>query len=178
MRTLLMTLLALAAFAIQSCSKHAEDYVPTYGTVENTWTFFDGFKNYFGTFTSNPVLHTTPQANNTYRLELSGREKTSGEILNMAISVPDLNLRTNTFQSGISGSDHETSFNFTGSVSSRDPIYFSTNLDPGAVMTYKIVSYDAGKKQVVIEFSGDAFDVNGKVYKITKGKITASITFK
>ena len=45
---------------LQSCMKHAEDYVPTYGEVDNTWTFFDGSKNYYGTFATHPILHTTP----------------------------------------------------------------------------------------------------------------------
>ena len=76
------------------------------------------------------------------------------------------------------GSDHSTGFFYSGSAASRDGIYTSTNIDPGAVMTYTISAYDAVKNTVTISFSGEAFNTNGKLVKISKGKMTANIDWK
>lgn len=178
MRTLTFTLFASMALLFSSCMKHAEDYVPGYGEVSNTWTFYDGTKNYFGTFLVNPVLNTTIQSNNTYTLDMTGIEKTSGQVLTMAISLADLGFTIKSYQSGIGGSNHSTAFYYSGSVASRDGIYSSTNIDPGAVMTYTISSYDAAKKTATISFSGEVFNTNGKLIPISRGKMTANIDWK
>ena len=178
MRTFLFTLLASLAFLFSSCMKHAEDYIPEYGTAFNTWTFTDGSKNYSGHFATTPVLHTTIQSNNTYTLEMTGTEKSSGQLITMAISLADLDFTPLSYQSGISGSDHATSFYFSGSAGSRDAIYSSTNTDPGAVMTYTISKYDAANDITTISFSGQVFDAGGNKINITKGKMTTRITRK
>lgn len=178
MRTLTFTLLAALTLSFSSCMKHAEDYVPVYGEVMNTWTFYDGTKNYFGNFLIKPVLNTTVQSNNTYTFDMTGIERSTGQVLTMAISLADLNFNVKSYQSGISGSNHSTAFYYSGSAASRDGIYSSTNNDPGAVINYTISSYDAAKNAVTISFSGEAFNINGKLVKISKGKMTANIDWK
>ena len=178
MRTFTFSLLASLTLLFSSCMKHAEDYVPGYGEVLNTWTFYDGTKNYFGNFLVNPVLNTTVQTNNTYTFDMTGIERSTGQVLTMAISLADLNFSVKSYQSGIAGSDHSTGFFYSGSAASRDGIYTSTNIDPGAVMTYTISAYDAVKNTVTISFSGEAFNTNGKLVKISKGKMTANIDWK
>jgi len=178
MRTLTFTLFASLTLFFSSCMKHAEDYVPGYGEVMNTWTFYDGAQNYFGTFLINPVLNTTIQSNNTYTLDMTGMEKTSGQVLTMAISLADLGFTIKSYQSGIGGSNHSTAFYYSGSAASRDAIYSSTNNDPGAVMNYTISSYDAATKTATISFSGEVFNTNGKLVRISKGKMTANIDWK
>ena len=178
MRTLTFSLLALLSLLFSSCMKHAEDYIPDYGTAPNTWSFNDGSKNYFGVFLANPVLDTTLQSNNTYTLDMTGIEKMSGQVLTMAISLSDLDFNVKSYQSGIGGSDHSTGFYYSGSTASRDGIYSSTNNSPGAVMTYTVSSYNTVKNIVTISFSGDVFDTNGKLVKINNGKIAANISWK
>ncbi|HKZ65381.1 MAG TPA: hypothetical protein VJ111_03450, partial [Chitinophagaceae bacterium] len=144
----------------------------------NTWTFSDGTKNHVGVFSVNPVLHTTIQSNNTYMFEMTGIHKGSGQLLTMAISLSDLDFNTKSYQSGIGGSNHSTSFYYSGSAGSRDAIYSSSNNDPGAVMTYNISYYDVAKNTVTITFSGQVFDASGNLVKISKGKMTAHIDRK
>ena len=178
MRTLTFTLFASLTLLFSSCMKHAEDYEPGYGEAVNTWTFYDGTKNYFGIFLINPVLNTTIQSNNTYTLGMTGIERMSGQELTMAISLADLDFNVKSYQSGIGGSDHSTAFYYTGSTASRDGIYSSTNNDPGAIMNYTISSYDAVKNTATISFNGEVFDINGKIVNISKGKMTALIDRK
>jgi hypothetical protein len=178
MRTLASTLFASLILLFSSCMKHASDYVPPYGVALNTWTFFDGAKNYFGNFLVDPVLNTTIQTNNTYTLDMTGIERASGQALTMAISLTDLDFAIKSYQSGISGSDHATSFYYSGSTGSRDAIYVSANNDPGAVMTYSISYYDIAKNIATISFNGQAFDANGNMVTISKGKMTAHIDWK
>ena|SRR5687768_15388919 len=178
MRTFASALFASLILLFSSCMKHASDYVPPYGVALNTWTFFDGTKNYFGDFLVDPVLDSTIQTNNTYTLDMTGIERASGQALTMAISLTDLNFALKSYQSGISGSDHATSFFYSGSAGSRDAIYVSANNDPGAVMTYNISYYDAAKNIATISFNGQAFDANGNMVNISKGKVTAHINWK
>lgn len=178
MRTLASVLSASLILLFSSCMKHASDYVPPYGVALNTWTFSDGTKNYFGDFLVNPVLDTTIQTNNTYTLDMTGIERATGQALTMAISLTDLDFAVKAYQSGISGSDHATSFFYSGSAGSRDAIYVSANNDPGAVMTYNISYYDAAKNIATISFNGQAFDANGNMVNIAKGKMTAHIDWK
>ena len=178
MKTFLFTFLASLSLFFSSCMKDAFDYEPGFGTKVNTWTFTDGTKDYAGNFLVEPVLHTAIQSNNTYTLEMTGMQSGSGQILTMVISLADLDFITKSYQSGIIGSDHATSFHFSGSAASRDAIYFSSNNDPGAVMTYNISYYDAAKNTVTITFSGQVFDANGNLMNISKGKMTAHITRK
>lgn len=175
MRTLSITLFASLIVFFSSCMKHASDLIPEYGTDPNTWSFSDGTKNYIGVFLSNPVLNTTPQNNGTYVMTMTGTEKGTGQLLTMAIALSDLDLTPKSYQSGIGGSDYATAFFYTGSAGSRDGIYASTNNDPGAVITYNVISYNPDKNVVAISFSGEAFDINGKPVMITKGKIAANI---
>ncbi len=178
MRTLTSTLLASLILLFSSCMKHASDYEPPYGAALNTWTFSDGTKNYHGNFLVDPVLNTTVQANNTYTLDMTGIERASGQALTMVIALTDLDFAVKSYQSGINGSDHATSFYYSGSAGSRDAIYVSANNDPGAVMTYSISHYDAAKNIATISFSGQAFDANGNMVTISKGKMTAHIDWK
>ncbi len=178
MRTLSITLFASMIVFFSSCMKHAEDSIPEYGTAPNTWSFSDGTKNYMGTFMANPVLNTTAQSNGTYTLDMTGSEKRFGQLLTMSIALSDLNLTPKSYQSGIGGSNHSTAFFYTGSAGSRDGIYASTNNDPGAVITYTITSYNPARNLVMISFSGDAFDINGQLVKIIKGKMAANIEWK
>jgi hypothetical protein len=178
MRTLSITLFASLTLLFSSCMKHASDFIPEYGTDPNTWSFSDGTKDYLGVFYTNPVLTTTAQSNGTYLLNMTGREKGAGQLLTMAIALSDLDLTPKTYQSGINGSDHSTAFYFTGSAGSRDGIYSSTNTDPGAVITYNVVSYNPDKNVVRISFSGEVFDANGKLVKISNGKLAANIKLK
>jgi hypothetical protein len=178
MRTFASALFASLILLFSSCMKHASDYVPPYGVALNTWTFFDGTKNYFGDFLVDPVLDSTIQTNNTYTLDMTGIERASGQALTMAISLTDLNFALKSYQSGISGSDHATSFFYSGSAGSRDAIYVSANNDPGAVMTYNISYYDTAKNIATISFNGQAFDANGNMVNISKGKMTAHIDWK
>ena len=138
----------------------------------------EGSKTYAGVFLVSPVLHTTIQSNNTYTLDMTGIQKGSGQLLTMAISLTDLDFTVKSYQSGITGSDHATSFNYSGSAGSRAAIYSSTNNDPGAIMTYDISHYDAVKNTVTITFRGHAFDAGGNLMNISKGKMTAYIDRK
>jgi len=158
--------------------KHASDYEPPYGVALNTWTFSDRTKNYVGDFLVNAVLDTTIQSNNTYTLSMTGTHKGSGQLLTMAISLADRDFAVKSYKSGISGSNHSTSFNYSGSAGSRDAIYSSSNNDPGAVMTYTISYYDAVKNTITITFSGQVFDTGGNMMNISKGKMTAYIDRK
>lgn len=175
MRKSFFSLAVVMSLVFSSCMKHAEDYVPSYGEVLNTWTFNDGSKSYFGNFLADPVLDTTLQSDNTYRFDMTGVERGSGQLLTMAISLADLDFAIKSYQSGISGSNQSTSFFYSGSAVSRSAIYFSTNNDPGAVMTYNISSYNAANKTVTITFSGQVYDTNGKMTNITRGRLTARI---
>jgi len=179
MRTLIFSLFASLILFFSSCMKHASDYEPPYGVALNTWTFTDGTKNYVGDFLVNPVLDTTIQSNNTYTLSMTGTHKGSGQLLTMAISLADLDFAANKlYKSGISGSNHSTSFNYSGTAGSRDAIFSSSNNDPGAVMTYNISYFDAIKNTVTITFSGQVFDAGGNLMNISKGKMTAHIDRK
>jgi hypothetical protein len=178
MRTLSITLFASLVVLFSSCMKHASDLIPVYGTDPNTWSFSDGTKNYLGVFYANPVLDTMPQTNGTYLLNMTGTEKGSGQLLTMAIALSDIDFIPKSYQSGIGGSDLATAFYYTGSAGSRDGIYSSTNIDPGAVVTYNVVSYNPDKNVVKIAFSGEVFDANGNLVKITNGKLAANIKLK
>jgi hypothetical protein len=178
MRTFIFTLFALLSLAFTSCMKHASDYEPPYGVEVNTWTFFDGTKHHVGVFLNNPVLNTTAQPNGTFVLDMTGTERSSGKLITMAISLADIELSARTYQSGISGSTDATAFYYSGSAGSRDAIYSSANVDPGAVMNYSITYYDAVKNLATLTFSGQVFDTNGNLVKITKGKMTAHIDRK
>lgn len=175
MRTKLLLCLAFVAVSFSSCLKHASDLVPGYGEILNTWTFANDNNNYFGKFQSNAILHSTPQSNNTYLLEMTGTERATGQILTMAISLTEPNLTTSTFQSGVNGSDHATAFYYSGSTASRDAIYTSSNNSPGAIMDYTILHYDADKQIATISFKGEAFDAAGNKTSITRGRLTAKI---
>ena len=178
MRTLIFSLFASLTLIFSSCMKHASDYEPPYGVALNTWTFSDGTKNYVGDFLVNAVLDTTIQSNNTYTLSMTGTNKGSGQLLTMAISLADRDFAVKSYKSGISGSNHSTSFNYSGSAGSRDAIYSSSNNDPGAVMTYTISYYDTVKNTITISFSGQVFDAGGNLMNISKGKMTAYIDRK
>ncbi|MGZ8523370.1 MAG: hypothetical protein ACXWV1_03020 [Chitinophagaceae bacterium] len=178
MRTLTFAFFSALVLLFSSCLKHASDYAPPYGVALNTWTFSDGIKNHFGNFLIDPVLNTTIQTNNTYTLDMTGIETVSGQALTMVIALSDLDFAINSYQSGISGSDHATAFYYSGSAGSRDAIYISTNNDPGAIMTYTISQYDAAKNIATISFHGQAFDANGNMVNISNGKMTARIDWK
>ncbi len=175
MRKSILSLSVVLSILFSSCMKHAEDYVPPYGVVVNTWTFNDGTKSYFGNFLTKPVLNSSLQTNNTYLLGMTGTERASGQQLTMAISLADLDFAVKTYQSGISGANLSTAFYYSGSVGSRDAIYSSTNSDPGAVMTYRILSYNAATKTVSISFEGQVHDANGNTINISRGKLTAVV---
>ena len=178
MKKSIFAFLASLTLLFSSCMKHASDYEPVMGEALNTWTFKEGSKTYAGVFLVSPVLHTTIQSNNTYTLDMTGIQKGSGQLLTMAISLTDLDFTVKSYQSGITGSDHATSFNYSGSAGSRAAIYSSTNNDPGAIMTYDISHYDAVKNTVPLTFRGHAFDAGGNLMNISKGKMTAYIDRK
>lgn len=178
MRTSIFSFLASLTLFFSSCMKHASDYEPGFGTAVNTWTFTDGTKNYVGYFLVNPVLDTTIQSNNTYTLSMTGTHKVSEQLLTMAISLADRDFAAKSYKSGISGSNHSTSFYYSGSAGSRDAIFSSLNNDPGAVMTYNISNYDGVKNTITITFSGQVFDASGNLMNISKGKMTAHIDRK
>lgn len=175
MRTKLLLCFTVLAITFSSCMKHASDLVPGYGEILNTWKFTDGKNHYFGNFQGNAVLHSTPQSNNTYLLEMTGTERATGQVLTMAISLIEPNLSNNTFHSGISGSDHATAFYYSGSAASRDAIYSSSNNNPGAIMDFTISHYDATQRIATIIFNGEVFDAAGNKAGISKGKLTAKI---
>ncbi len=178
MKTLIFSFAATLTLLFSSCMKHANDYEPVMGEALNTWTFKEGSKTYTGVFLVSPVLHTTIQSNNTYTLDMTGIQKGSGQLLTMAISLTDLDFTVKSYKSGISGSDHATSFSYSGSAGSRNAIYSSSNNDPGAVMTYDISHYNPAKNTVTITFSGQVFDASGNLMNISKGKITAHVDRK
>ncbi len=174
MRTKQFLILAFVMAALSSCMKHASDYKPGYGEIVNTWMFTDGSSQFFGKLYGNAILHSTPQSNNTYLLEMTGVER-AGQQLALAISFLNPEVTTGTFQSGIAGSDHETAFYYSGSAASRDPLYASTNNNPGAVMSFVVTHFDATNRTATIEFSGEAFDMSGNKVNITRGKLTAKV---
>ena len=178
MKTFRFALLAPLIFVFSSCMKHASDYEAPYGAEINTWTFSDGINNYAGKFAADATLDTAIKSNNTYTLDMSGIQTASGKILTMVISLADLDFGVKSYHCGISPSDHSTSFYFSGSAASSNLIYFSSNNNPGAVMTYNISYYDTAKNTVTITFSGQSFDANGNLVNISKGKMTAHITLK
>lgn len=177
MRTSIFSFFALLSLVFSSCMKHANDYEPPYGIEVNTWAFFDGTKTHVGNFLINPVLNTTPQPDGSFILDMTGTER-SGKLVTMAISLADADLTTRSYQSGVTGSNDATAFYYSGSAGSRDAIYSSTNIDPGAVMTYSISYYDAVKNIAMLTFSGQVFDSNGTLVKISNGKMTAHIDRK
>ncbi|HUM65619.1 MAG TPA: hypothetical protein PLV32_07240 [Chitinophagaceae bacterium] len=137
--------------------------------------FTDGSSQFFGKFNGNAILHSTPQANNTYLLEMTGMERATGQQLTLAISLSNPEVTTGTFQSGVAGSNHETAFYYSGSAASRDPLYASTNNNPGAVMSFVVSHFDATNRTATINFSGEAFDMSGNKVNITKGRLTAKV---
>ncbi len=178
MKTFLFVSLAALSVAFTSCMKEAFDYESPFGSKINTWTFTDGVKTQNGHFLVDPVLHTTMEPNNTYTLEMNGMQSGTGYTLNMVISLEDLDFAVRKYQSGIQGSNLYTSFHFSGSATSRDPIFVSSNTDPGAIMNYTISNYNVSDNTVSITFSGEAFDVNGHLVSISNGKMTARIVRK
>ena len=178
MKTFRFAFLAPLIFIFSSCMKDAFDYEPPYGTAVNTWTFTDGINNYTGKFAVDATLDTTIQSNNTYTLDMTGIQTSSSQILTLVISLADLDFGIKSYQCGIGASDHSTSFYYSGTAASSNPIYFSTNTNPGAVMTYNIAEFDAAKNTVSIKFSGQVFDANGNLVNISKGKMTAHINRK
>ncbi len=178
MRTKHFIYFIMISIALPCCMKHASDYVPGYGDAVNTWTFTDGQRHYFGNLPSNAILHTTPQSNNTYTLEMTGTERSGGQVMTMVISLNEPALKKTTYQSGISGSDHATAFFYSGSAASRDAIYSSANNNPGAVMNFIIVRQDTTNSTATIAFNGEAFDAAGNKTKILQGKVTAYIVFQ
>ena len=178
MKTFRFAFLVPFIFVFSSCMKHAFDYEPPYGAAINTWTFSDGTYTYHGEFAVDATLDTTIQSNNTYTLDMTGIQTSSGKILTMVISLADLDFTVKSYQCGISPSDHSTSFYFSGSAASSNAIYSSSNNNPGAVMTYNIYYYDPAKNTITTTFSGQAFDTNGHLVTISKGKMTALINRK
>lgn len=170
--------LSLLVLTLVSCMKHASDYIPQDGEIPNTWTFTDGTKYYWGRLPSGATLHTTPQSNNTYVLEMTGEERATGEVLTMSIALNAPKADPGSFQSGVSGSDYSTGFFYSGSSASRDAIYVSSNNNPGAVMNFDIRHFDEKNNLVRIQFNGQAFDANGNVVNISKGKLTAVVDYK
>ena len=169
------TLLFALVIVFSSCSKFAYDDGQAFGEALNTWTFYDGKRNYSGNVSLQAVLDTTLQPNNTYTLAITGTERVTGEVFTTALALVDLNFTIKSYQSGAGRSDHATGLYFSASASSRQSIYASTNLDPGAIMNYKITYFDPERDIVTISFHGHAKDESGKNVNITRGKITTHI---
>lgn len=176
MKPSIFTPLFVMLIVFSSCSKFAYDDPPAYGEGLNTWTFYDGNRYYSGNIAVSAVLDTTLQTNNTYTLAMTGTERITGQMFTTALALADLNFTVKSYQSGINGSDHATAMYFSASAASRQSIYSSTNNDPGAVMTYKIVHYDPTRDIVTISFNGNVHDELGNMVTISWGKITAHIT--
>ncbi len=175
MKPTIFTALLALLIVFSSCSKFAYDDGPAFGDGLNTWTFHDGNRFYSGNIAMSAVLDTTMQANNTYTLAMTGTERVTGQLFTTALSLADLNFTVKSYQSGVNGSDHATALYFSASAASRQSIYSSTNNDPGAVVTYKITSYDPARDIVTISFNGNVHDELGNMVNISRGKITVHI---
>jgi hypothetical protein len=141
----------------------------------NEWRFTEGGRIYNGYLVLNgATLNTYPQGNNTYTFGLLGAESSTGYIFNVILSLADLDFTQKTYQSGISGNDEINAFYYSETVLS-DNIYKSSNLDPGPVMDYTVIGYDAANDVVTITFSGKAQMLNGDYTDITDGIIKGKI---
>jgi uncharacterized protein YxeA len=175
MKKVILLYLLPAAILLSACSKKS-DSDPNDGTAENSWTFSEGSQVFSGSFVFGTAsLNTALQANNTYTFAMLGAEKTSGYLFNIVLSLLDLNFTTKTYQSGVTGNDHQNAFYYTESPLSVDNIYKSSNLDPGPVMNYTITAYDAANDVVTITFSGQAQLANGTYIAISNGKLKVKI---
>ena len=176
MKRNLLVFTVLLTFIFSGCKKDSGDD-SNYGTEVNTWTFTEGSNVYKGSLFFDPILNTYLQGNNSYTFGFIGEEKTSGYVFNIVLSLLDLNFTTKTYQSGIIGNAYLNSFYYSDSPASLENIYESSNIGvtTGAVITYTVSSYDAGKDIVTITFNGKVSDKNGNLVNITNGKVTGRI---
>jgi hypothetical protein len=176
MKKQFLLLTVLTSLVFTACKKDSSND-SNYGTQVNTWTFTEGSKVYRGHLYFDPILNTYLQANNSYTFALIGEEKTSGYVFNIVLSLLDLNFTVKTYQSGLIGNDYLNSFYYTVLPGSLENIYQSSNIgvDPNAVMTYTVTSYDGTNDIVTITFSGKALDKNGNLVNITNGRVTGRI---
>lgn len=141
----------------------------------NEWRFTESGHAYNGFLVLNgATLNTHLQGNNTYTFGLLGAESGTGYIFNIILSVADLDFTQKAYRSGISGNDEINAFYFSQTVLSANT-YKSSNLDPGPVMDYNIIDYDAENDVVTITFSGKAQMMSGEYADITDGIIKAKI---
>jgi len=167
----------LIGLILSTCTRELSDD-SIYGADVNTWTFTEGSKVYKGTLCFDPILNTYLQANNSYTLAFIGEEKTSGYVFNVVLSLLDLNFAVKTYESGVMGTSYLNALYYNVSPPNLPNVYESSNMcvNPGAVITYRVSSYDASKDIVTITFSGKAFDKNGNLVNITDGKVTGRIS--
>jgi hypothetical protein len=141
----------------------------------NEWRFTEGDHTFSGFMVlDGATLNTYLQGNNTYTLGLLGAEPNTGFIFNIVLSLADLDFTQKQYQSGISGNDEINAFYYSQTMLSNNT-YKSSNLDPGPVMNYEIVAYDAENDVVTITFSGKAQMTNGDYTDITDGIVKAKI---
>ncbi len=163
--------ISIIAIGLVSCSKNSDD-VPNQDT--NTWTFKAEGTTYYGDLFWDPILNPFLQGNDSYTFGIIGGEENSDNIFNILISLADTTFTETDYQSGAGFSDYLTSMNyrvdFTG-----DAIYESRDNTPGAIMNYKIESYNATTRELVLTFSGNAFGANGGLVAITEGKVVCLV---
>ena len=177
MKTILFLLFLPATIFLSGCYKQADTVTePKYGEDLNTWTFAEGGKLYAGLMLFDAAhLNTTPQSNNTYRLDIAGIERTSGNFFELNLGLADLNFTTKTYQSGVSTANDTNAFYYAKTPALVENIYKSSNLDPGPVMNYTITSYNAVNDVVTIAFDGKVQLENGTYADITNGKVTVKV---
>ena len=171
MRKLLFCTL-IAAVGLLSCSKGSSDDDQV--QQMNTWTFKAEGTTYKGDLFWEPLLNTFLQGNNTYTFTMLGAEANSDRTFNIVMSLADTTFSTQNYQSGISGTDHITSFYFTHDIGGDD-IYTSNNHNPGPVMNYKVESYNASTRVLVLSFSGNVENAAGSTVPLTEGKVVCKV---
>ena len=171
-----LLLLVFSSIIFIACKKGSDSDSANYGTDLNTWTFTEGSNVFRGSLLFDASsLNTLLQSNNSYNFGIIGVEKDAGYIFNIYLSLLDLDFTTRTYQSGTAGNDYLNAFYFMETPASIDNIYKSSNLDPGPIMTYNIISYNAADDIVTITFNGQVQLENGTFVNITNGKVTTKI---
>lgn len=172
MKNIIFTAFILAG-ALLSCKKESinEDQQEQ---PANGWTFKAQGVTYKGEFLWEPLLNTYLQGNDTYTFAMLGAEPGSGKVFNIVMSLADTTFTLKNYQSGLSGTDAITAFYFSESVAGED-IYKSSNLDPGPVLNYKIESYDAATRRLVMTFQGHVQELDGNIVSLTDGKVNCLV---
>jgi hypothetical protein len=168
----LLFLTLIVSTGLFSCKKESSN--PTQTQAANSWTFKAEGTTFQGVLMWDPLLNPLLQGNDTYTFTMLGGESGSDRIFNIVMSLADTTFTVKDYQSGLTATDHITSFYFTHGIAG-DNIYKSSNYNPGPVMNYKIESYNAATRDLILTFSGNVEDAAGNMVPLTEGKVTCKV---